>query len=76
MNGGEGAALSVPLGFRGGGEWTCRSFSDHPQGAPTALIENSRLVTRADVLDLELEPAGGFAVVLSAPVKSRDIRYF
>lgn len=65
MNGGEGAALRVPLGFLGAGEWTCHSFSDHPQGSPTDLIEDSRVVTPADVLDLELEPAGGFAAVLS-----------
>jgi alpha-glucosidase len=58
--------LSVPLRFLGEGRWRARVFADGPTGAEPRLTPvemTSRDVAGAGVLDMELKPSGGQAVI-------------
>jgi len=60
-------ALKAPLAFLGGGRWRARVFADGPPGAEPRLTPvemTARTVTAADVLELQLRPSGGQAVIL------------
>jgi alpha-glucosidase len=59
--------LSLPLSFLGSGTYTATVYADGTPGAnpyQTPVVVSTRTVTRADILDVAMAPAGGQAVVL------------
>lgn len=58
--------VSVPLRFLGGGRWRARVFADGPAHAEARLTPvemTTRDVTGDSMLDMELKPSGGQAVI-------------
>ncbi|MCT9144947.1 glycoside hydrolase family 97 protein, partial [Streptomyces violarus] len=59
--------LSLPLSFLGSGTYTATVYADGTPGAnpyQTPVVVSTRTITRADILDVAMAPAGGQAVVL------------
>ena len=66
MNGDDAAQLSVPLKFIEKGSWTLHGFADKTGSSDYQSIdESSRKVDATTMLPLSLNPAGGFAGILS-----------
>ena len=67
MNGDAPLTLRVPLKFLGEGSWHMRAFADVPESAakPSAISETTRTLGSAEMLELTLAPAGGYAAVIS-----------
>jgi alpha-glucosidase len=58
--------LSTPLEFLGEGRWRARIFADGPAGVEPRLTPveiRSREVASTSLLDLDLKPSGGLAVI-------------
>ena len=63
MTNSTGRVLAVPLAFLGPGKYRLYLFADAPESgdSPDHLIEETRVVSAADTLNLRLAPAGGLA---------------
>lgn len=67
MTDGTARTLTLPLDFLGDGQFTAEIYQDDPEAAyqPASFVRESRQVTAADTLDLNLAPAGGHVVRIS-----------
>ncbi|CAN7434664.1 glycoside hydrolase family 97 catalytic domain-containing protein [Phenylobacterium sp. LjRoot225] len=62
----RGRRLSIPLKFLGEGRWRARIFADGPEGSQPRLTPveiTTREVASTSVLDMDLTPSGGQAVI-------------
>jgi hypothetical protein len=62
MNGDSARKVSLPLSFLGGGSWTAELWLDGDR--PDAIRRDSRRVTAADRLEIDLAGTGGAVAVL------------
>jgi alpha-glucosidase len=62
MNGDSARKVSLPLSFLGAGSWTAELWLDGDR--PDAIRRDSRRVTAADTLAIDLAATGGAVAVL------------
>jgi len=63
MTNSDARKLKVPLEFLGKGQYRMHFFADTPESAdaPESVVEEIRILSATDTLNLTLAPAGGFA---------------
>jgi glycosyl hydrolase family 97 len=63
INGGEATSLDIPLGFLGDGNWKATRLYD-TKDKSDAWDRQDRATTKADLIQLNLSPRGGFVAWL------------